>query len=77
MEEKRYVGEALKKWGYPDWALVDIVAGAAKRGREARGERTKERKCQDRVMIPYVKGVSEYHHPLETAGQPATEVGAP
>ena len=59
VEEKRHMGEALKKCGYPDWALVDVVSGLAKRAREERGESSKERKCQGRVTIPYVKGVSE------------------
>ena len=52
VEEKRHVGEALKKCGFPDWALVDIVTGMVKRAREACGESTKERKCQGRVTIP-------------------------
>ena len=58
-ERGRGTEEALKKCGYPDWALVDVVAGMAKRASEARGESTKERKCQGRVTIPYVKGASE------------------
>ena len=53
------VGEALKKCGYPYWALVGVVSGSAKRAREERGESSKERKCQGRMTIPYVKEVSE------------------
>ena len=26
VEEKRHVVEVLKKCGYPDWALVDVVS---------------------------------------------------
>ena len=37
---------------------MDVVAGMAKRAREARGESTNDRKCQGRVTIPYVKVVS-------------------
>ena len=59
VEEKRHVGEALKKCGYPDCAWVDVVSDLAKRAREERGESSKEWKCQGRVTIPYVKGVSE------------------
>ena len=59
MVEEKDVGEALKKCGYPDWELVDVLAWVAKRAREACGESTKGRKCQGRVTIPYVKGVLE------------------
>ena len=38
--------------------MVDVVSGLAKRGREEGGESSTERKCQGRVTIPYIKGVS-------------------
>ena len=41
VEEKRHVGKALKKCGYPDWALVDVVSGLDKRAREECGVSSK------------------------------------
>ena len=53
------MGEALKKCGYPDWAMVNLVSGLAKTAREDHGESSKKRKCHGRATIPYVKGISE------------------
>ena len=68
------MGEALKKCGYLDWALVDVVSGLAKRAREECGESSKERKsdhflCERSIRRDQANLVKcECHHPFQTAG---------
>ena len=61
--EIEHIRSALNGCGYPQWTITQIVEQAGKKTKDKQGrgkrQRDSERKTKGKVVIPYVKSVSE------------------